>query len=196
VRKHRDHPDPAQSFSTFTRRARVVVGVGLLAVRIAGELWFSSPPPFRWSTKAPAHADAVVVLSGDWGDRLNAALPLVQRGVAPSLVFAGATDSPQARDLCAGGQPFEVVCFVPNPDGTRPEARAMARLAKQRGWRHLLVVTSKFHATRAGMLFRRCFSGTIDVLGTTPPYSGRIAREQMWREWLGRLYYGFIDRGC
>jgi len=212
VRRRREHadsapPDPPRpspprptpappNASTLSRRAGIVLGLGLVGVMAVNEVWFSSPPPYQWSRTAPAHADAVVVLSGDWGDRLAAALPLVEKGVAPNLVFAGNLDSPEAQDLCADPQRFEVVCFIPNPDGTLPEARATARLAEQRRWRHLIVVTSKYHAARAGMLFRRCFHGTVDVLGTTPPYSGSIARAQMWREWLGRLYYGVIARGC
>lgn len=51
--------------------------------------------------------------------------------------------------------PFEVVSVVPDPPSTRGEARAVARLARERGWRRILVVTSTYHVPRTRLIFRR-----------------------------------------
>ena len=44
------------------------------------------------------------------------------------------------------------------------DARAIARLARERGWSSIVVVTSRFHVTRARMLFRRCYRGALSVV--------------------------------
>ena len=108
-------------------------------------------------TDPPARADAVVVLAGG-DERLPAALGLMDRRVAPVLVV-----SRGHPDVCGSEARYEVVCFRPEPDRTQGEARAAAHLADERRWRSLVVVTSRYHATRARMLFRRCFGGDLRV---------------------------------
>jgi uncharacterized SAM-binding protein YcdF (DUF218 family) len=68
-----------------------------------------------------------------------------------------------ARRLCAAGHyaRAKVLCFEAVPFSTRGEARTVARLAHERGWRSIVVVTSRFHVTRAHMLFRRCYGGRL-----------------------------------
>ena len=135
-------------------------------------------------------ADAVVVLSGDHGQRLAKALQLMHRGVAPTLVLDGTPDFEQVLELCRGAsQAFEVVCLRPDPDSTRYEARAAGRLASERGWRKMVVLTTSHHITRAGMLFRRCFGGEVKTVGATPPYGwpGRPVRSSMNGSVSGRL---------
>jgi len=92
----------------------------------------------------------------------------MRAGVAPTLVISDGHDPnwPAANRLCAEGSPgFQVVCFTPDPYSTRGEARGFARLARERGWRSVVVVTSTFHVTRARMLFRRCFRGRVEGVG-------------------------------
>lgn len=120
-------------------------------------------------------ADAVVVLSGSKHERLDRGLELMRAGVAPTLVISGGFDArqPRASRLCHAGQGdgFGVVCFTPDPDSTRGEAERVGRLAEERGWRRVLVVTSRFHVTRARMLFDRCLDGDVDAVGVDYPSS-------------------------
>jgi uncharacterized SAM-binding protein YcdF (DUF218 family) len=99
-------------------------------------------------------ADAIVSLDGDRPRRLRKAVELAAAGVAPTLVIvraeALAPELLSARDL-----PFEVSSVVPDPSSTRGEARAVARLAGEHGWRRILVVTSTYHVPRARLIFRR-----------------------------------------
>src|SRR5205823_5133085 len=82
------------------------------------------------------------------------ALALMRRRVAPVLAISGAFLDPKwtkAHRLCRGEEGptrYRVLCFVPQPYSTRGEARAIARLAVQHGWRRVIVVTSTFHVTR------------------------------------------------
>ena len=110
-------------------------------------------------------ADAIVVPSGDPGARLDRALELIARGVAPTLVLVGTPDFGQVDRLCGAEETFEVVCLRPEPDNTRNEARAVGQLAEERRWRSIILVTSSIHMSRAGMLFRRCFDGKVVTVG-------------------------------
>lgn len=134
----------------------------------------------------------MVVLSGDRGERLARALQLVEAGVAPTLVLDGQPDFQQAEDLCRGGQAYEVVCLRPEPDSTRAEARAAARLASDRRWRHIVVVTTTSHVTRAGLLFRRCVEGSVHMVKAhRRPQLGPVVHE-----WLGVVHALTLARGC
>ena len=152
----------------------------------------------RPATHVPRRADAVVVLSGTWETRILEGMRLVRRGVASELVFVGVTDSPMARDVCSGVTrlPARVTCLHPDPDSTRTEVRAAARLAEQRGWRSLVLVTSTFHVTRGGLLLRRCFDGGVDVVGTDLPAGIHLTPRLLLREWGGLLHATVVRRAC
>jgi uncharacterized SAM-binding protein YcdF (DUF218 family) len=156
---------------------------------------------FEWprADAPPPKADAVVVLSGARNARLDPALRLVERGVAPVLAISGTGHDPRwrkARRLCRLGRVdgARVLCFEPVPFSTRGEARAIARIAQERGWSRVVVVTSTFHVTRTRMLFRRCYRGQLWVVGAPSPW---------WRlpdEWVyetGKLAVQLTaERGC
>jgi uncharacterized SAM-binding protein YcdF (DUF218 family) len=106
------------------------------------------------ATQSAHRADAIVSLDGDRPRRLRKAVELAAEGVAPTLVVvraeAAAPELLMARELR-----FEVLSVVPEPSTTRGEARAVARLAGDHGWRRILVVTSTYHIPRARLIFRR-----------------------------------------
>ena len=80
-----------------------------------------------------------------------------------------APGSTQTQPYCAGKGTFRTICFHPQPYSTRGEARFVARLARRRGWRRVVIVTSTYHVTRARMIFRRCVAGDVDAVGARPP---------------------------
>jgi uncharacterized SAM-binding protein YcdF (DUF218 family) len=57
-----------------------------------------------------------------------------------------------------------VISFVPDPSSTRGEARAVAGLAAERGWRSVLAVTSSYHVPRTRLIFARALKCDLDVL--------------------------------
>ena len=143
----------------------------------------------------PRHADVVVVLSGSH-DRLPEGLELMRRGVAPVLVISdGAVPGwPVANRLCRGGASFRVVCFHPSPYSTRGEARFVARLMKRRGWKRVVVVTSRYHVLRARMDFRRCVDGNVKGVGATTSLGQWIAGAV--QEWPKLGYALSLGRSC
>ena len=171
----------------------MLVGLWLVAVAVL----------FVWPQAAqtpPAHADAVVVLSGGENGRLDPALALVQRGIAPVLAISSAFRDPKwkkAHRLCRGQDGptrFRVVCFEANPYSTRGEAETVARLARRYGWHRLVVVTSTYHVTRARMLFRRCFHGSLWTVGTSAPL---LELPLEWASETAKLtVQTFYERGC
>lgn len=161
-----------------------VVGACVLAAMI---LWPA--------TDDPRTADAVVVLSGDHGERLGRAKELVAAGVAPTLVLAGTPDRTENFDMCAGRTSFDVVCLQPEPDNTRTEAAATAELARSRNWRALVVVTSTSHVARARLLFDRCFAGSLQVVGADPPTGLAALQRARIHEWFG-MVHALVSRGC
>jgi uncharacterized SAM-binding protein YcdF (DUF218 family) len=150
--------------------AALVLLVGLWLVAVA--LLFVWPPA---DSAPPARADAVVVLSGGGDGRLDPALKLVDRGIAPVLAISSAFRTPKwhkAQRLCRGDYRtrFRIVCFQAEPYSTRGEAETVSRLARRYGWNRLVVVTSTYHVTRARMLFRRCYRGALWTVGTSAPW--------------------------
>jgi len=176
-------------------RRRVRLALAATAVGLAG-LAASVLPFIRPETGQPRRADAVVVLSGDHGERLARAMELLDRGVTSILVLDGTPDSAESIELCRGGRSFEVVCLRPAPDNTRQEARAAARLAESRGWDHMVVSTSTFHITRSALLFRRCVDGEVEMVGGDPPYKGRRLARAIVREWVAVAHALTMARGC
>lgn len=151
-----------------------------------------------WETGAPAKADVVVVLSGG-RERLPPALTLIRRGVAKTLAISSVSRTnpwPLGHYICskrryAGAR---VLCFDAVPYSTRGEAETVEQLALEHHWSRVVVVTSDFHVTRAYVLFRRCYSGRLWLVGV---------RRDWWKlplEWVsetGKLVYQLTtERTC
>ena len=178
------------------RRRLLLVLAGLIAAWVvACVVLFVFPPS---ESSAPAHASVVVVLSGD-KRRLPPALALVRRGVAPVLAISTVERTrhwPLAERLCSRGRygGARVVCFDAVPYSTQGEARAIARLVRARRWRSVVVVTSRFHVTRAQLLFDRCVDVPVRVVGVSSPW-WRLPEE--WAFETGKLFVQLtIRRSC
>jgi len=176
--------------------ARILAAIVALWLVACLVLFVHSP----WQSRAPDRADAVVVLSGGLNSRLDPALALMRRRVAPVLAVSGAFHGrtwKKARTLCGGGYGklrFRVLCFEPKPFSTQGESRAIARLARERGWSRVVVVTSTFHVTRARMLVRRCYHGRLWMVGTHTPW-WKLPADFVWEtgKLITQLTYA---RGC
>lgn len=119
------------------------------------------------------HADALIVLSDDnfYADRATRAAELFREGKAPVIVASGRRLRPSAgiaelmeHDLVERGVPREKILRVSHDaDSTREEAEALARIAKEKKWRSVMVVTSNYHTRRARYIFRRVFPQGIEI---------------------------------
>jgi uncharacterized SAM-binding protein YcdF (DUF218 family) len=189
VTEQRQRPAPRVLPSVVLRAVGVVALVPvLLAISFVPLVWPD--------TDEPSPADAVVILSGDHGERLPIAMSLVEKGLVRTVVFVGTIDRAEEDVLCRTPQRVEYVCLRPEPDNTREEARAAARLAQSRRWREIVVVTSKFHVVRSSVAFRRCFDGNVRMMGGDPPYDRRELARQTAKEWLKVVHTVVLSRTC
>ncbi len=134
-------------------------------LRFAAEFWIIEDPIDK--------ADAIIVLSDDnfYADRATRAAELFREGKAPLVVASGRRLRPSAgiaelmeHDLVERGvSRGKILRFAHDADGTREEAEALARFAKERKWRSVIVVTSNYHTRRARYIFRRVFPQDIEV---------------------------------
>jgi uncharacterized SAM-binding protein YcdF (DUF218 family) len=102
---------------------------------------------------------------GEAGERLEAGITLMQKKKAPWLVFTGGripwSNQPEVegaisrRAAIARGIPDEQIIITREVGNTADEARAVAALMRERGWRKIILVTSAWHMPRAARLFRK-----------------------------------------
>ena len=172
------------------RRTLLVVGTVVVALVVVA-LVTVSLKLFVWpSSDEIGHADAVVVLAGGDGERLDHALELMDEGVAPTLVASTGPDR-----LCNAQLSYDVICFLPDPSNTRGEVEAIADIADEHGWKRLVLVTSTYHATRAELLLDRCYPGSVVVSPATPHQSTLGWLAAIAHEW-GGLAEAALDRSC
>jgi uncharacterized SAM-binding protein YcdF (DUF218 family) len=182
------------------------VAVPLVIVLGALFAWFS----WRWfvrpTTDGPVAADAIVMFGGA-GERFETAVELAEEGWADVLVISdpmGEGDRYSAHGwFCLDGasrpgarartRGYEVICFDPETDTTRGEARYIAQLAEDRGWRRIDLVTTTEQATRARMMVSRCWDGEVASV-TVPTDESRVGR--IVYEWAAMLRATVQRRGC
>lgn len=133
-------------------------------------------------------ADAIVVLAGTRTERWLEALELYNEKLAPTILLSSGRVEPAEEELRRRGIRFPrevdlvkdalqqlgvpadaIVTFPDTVDNTAAEATITRMIANERGWRTLLVVTSKYHTRRSLYAFQRAFRGTnvrIQVCGT------------------------------
>jgi uncharacterized SAM-binding protein YcdF (DUF218 family) len=168
-------------------RALLVLLVVLLLALAAG-----SAVLFVWPREDEvAHADAIVVLAGNFKDRLPEGRRLWERGVAPTLVLSVEPEPDYPRALCRRPR---VVCFEADPYSTSGEAETLAPIARRRGWKSILLVTSVYHVTRARMLFGRCVAGKVYAVGVDEP-ALELLHGIVW-EWPKLGYAVAVKRAC
>lgn len=107
---------------------------------------------------------AVVILSGDAGDRLNMAVELLDRGYVQNLVITN-TDRTANRRLerearAKGFERDRIFITDLEVDSTLDEAQAVLQLAQDQGWSDLMVVTDPYHSFRTRLIFRRELRGS------------------------------------
>jgi uncharacterized SAM-binding protein YcdF (DUF218 family) len=167
----------ARSGSRPTFAARVLQLQAVLLVLVMASLPFLG---LLFVAEDPLErADAIFVLAGSRASRWLEARDLVKEGYAPVVLVSDGLreDAEQlaieqgahlpsagdvARDgLTALGVPASQVVVLPGrPDNTADEAAALRGVAIERGWKKVIVVTTKLHTRRAGYAMRRAVSGT------------------------------------
>jgi len=169
--------------SSELRRGVVAVSLAVIALLtlngVTGFLLFDSAPedPLQ-------HADAIVVLAGEHDGREDYAIALARSGWAPTVVLSNAypPDDAVMKRACGENRGVEVICVRTFPATTRGEADITRRLAIQRSWTKVIVVTWEHHLLRARLVFRQCFSSNPQavVMRAMPQrYQLSIARREL-----------------
>jgi len=115
----------------------------------------------------PSDVSAIVMLAGP-GDRLAVALKLAREHRAPMLVVSRGQHG--YGGPCPPATPgVKLICFEPDPGNTRGEAEFVGKLARQHGWRSVVLVTAREQDTRARIVMARCFAGPIYVIAGSLP---------------------------
>jgi len=124
-------------------------------MRFAGQFWVLDEPV--------AQSDALIVLGDDnfYADRATRGVQLFREGKAPVIVASGRRLRPNAgiaelieHDLVERGVPKDkIVRFTHDGDSTLEEAQGLARLAKERKWHSVIVVTANFASTSNGDIY-------------------------------------------
>lgn len=165
----------------------------------------------------PQAADGFLPNLGEAGERLEAGIRLMEQKKAPWLVFTGGrmpwSKRPEVegafskRAALARGIPDEQILVTSEVGNTRDEARAVAALMRERGWRKIILVTSAWHMPRTARLFRKAGvdfvpfpvdiqidpNGAVTLLDFLPSASALRNTETVLRESYGMLFYGLIS---
>jgi uncharacterized SAM-binding protein YcdF (DUF218 family) len=176
--------------------------------------------------------DAILVLGGifgprtpagflpnvaESGERLEAGIQLWQRKRAPWLVFTGGRmpwhkDSEvegalSARVAASRGIPADNIVVTSEVGNTADEARVVASLMRERGWKKIVLVTSASHIRRAARQFRKAGvdfvpfvvdfqvspDGAFTLLDLLPQADALRLTEAALREWYGIAFYAIFQ---
>jgi uncharacterized SAM-binding protein YcdF (DUF218 family) len=184
--------DPSQAGGILVSLITLLAVVLVLAV-----LFFARHPIFRvigeaWVVEDPLErSDAILVLSDDnfYADRATRASQIYRQGLARIVVASGRRLRPYAgvaelieHDLVERGVPKDKILRVAHDaDNTREEAIELARIAKQKKWRSVIVVTSNFHTRRARYIFSHVFPEDVRIRISGAP-DGDFDPERWWEK--------------
>ena len=147
-------------------------------------------------TDDPLHpADAILVLGGESrdGDRVQHAVKLFKRGLAPLLVLSGTpmgfrtheVDIMRRHAEFLGVPPARILSVKHDSDSTKEEAGVVVPILKRRGLKEVILVTSNYHTARA----KRIFEGAAGRSGPhflASPVDDGLFEPDGW--WMRRRY--------
>jgi len=160
-----------------TARARGLVVAALVLVALAV---VAHGPALRLIGRAlvvedpVTKADAIVVVAGGTPSREETAATLFREGLAPDVVLSNPFTPDRVRHLIAMGArrldyqgearvvlehrgvPAKAIVALPQPvKTTEAELKAVGELARSRGWRRVILVTSPQHSRRVKLVWWR-----------------------------------------
>ena len=207
-----DVSEPRTGSETSRRRRRRVRALLSLLVAIVGLLATYAGVGYqlfyRDHSDAPRKVDAIVDLGGEHDGREEYGLQLAREGYAKTVLISNpyssdpllkkyVGDKPDSQALmqrvCTSGTAeIEVICFNPDPSTTRGEAMFTQRVAKERHWHSVIVVSWRFHLVRARYIFGQCFDGDVVMRSVPRDYPG----SPLYWGWQFAYQYGGIAKAA
>jgi len=169
----------------------------LLLLTLTANLWLTAIG--HWldapSAPAPAPADAIAVLAGN-RQRLNLAVALYQRGLAPEIWYTGdapqgeegfTRDSQSARQAAIDmGIPAAAITLLPTTS-TWEDGQQITANAQSKGYKRLLLVTSWYHGRRGTCILRHYTQGTDLQITYQAAYNQTFSPDNWWHTEEGLL---------
>ena len=185
----------------MSRRRWLIAAAALLAALVlASPQLLPAMGRFLVVGDPPEKADAIVVLAGSYPDRVLEAVDLYRRGLAPRIILCREPDTAGFRRLA------ELGVTVPRPsdlnravaeqlgvpagaidvleqagDSTYSEARSVIDEALRRGYRSILLVTSKYHTRRAASIYRTLADDHLRII-VVPASNDDFQSDRWWRD--------------
>ena len=112
-------------------------------------------------------ADAIVVLAGGKGNRIEAAARLYREGFGEKLLFSGFRVYPETYSssfmktyaLKLGVPEVNIITYNPDVEvSTRGESLANLELLKMNRMKKFIIVTSTYHTRRTNLIYKRAVS--------------------------------------
>lgn len=176
--------------SRFRSVAVIVLLVAVALVVVIGAVGYQLFNREHQDALRPA--DAIVVLGGEHDGREDYGLRLADEGYADTVLISdpyrpyNPWDKKLMDRVCnAGTRAVEVICFVPAPSTTQGEAMFVQRLAEQRGWQSVIVISWRYHMVRARYIFGQCFDGAVVMRSVPRDYSRPL------RQWVYQYAYQY-----
>jgi len=180
------------------------IGIAVLGVSVGGILGrvplLTAVGRFVVEDDPPVKADAVVVLSGSIPDRIMEAVELFREGYAPRIMLSHDRHSvlvvrlrernvhvPRGYEINRTiaeqlGVPPSAIIDVPRTGGsTLGEARDVLEAVRRRGFHTIIVVTSKYHTRRAGLVFRHVAADRVRIV-VRPSRYDRFRPNAWWHD--------------
>jgi uncharacterized SAM-binding protein YcdF (DUF218 family) len=177
----------------------VVAAAALIAV-LLGPTVLGAAGRYLVEEDAPRRADAIVVLTGSYPDRILEAVALYKDGYAPRIILCREPENsgfrrlrelgvhvPKLFELNQSvaeqlGVPASAIAVVGRPAGsTYSEAELVLEHVLQHGDRSILLVTSKYHSRRAARIYRHLAAGRVQVI-VRPAREDDFQPERWWRD--------------
>lgn len=168
---------------------------------------------FLIKENSPQKCDALFVLSGGGYDRGNEAVKLLNANWVPYVVCTGGNTVSElcvmdidtlesdmtAANLRQHGVPDTQIILLRSGTSTQEEARLALQYCRQRGWKKIMLLTSKLHTRRAARIFHKVFKESdITILMRGAP-SSKFNEHEWWKnedgliavnnEWVKTIYY-------
>lgn len=182
------------------RRILALAAVFALGLYLAATPLLRAAGHFLVTDEPPQRADAIVVLSGSFPDRILEAVDLYHADLAPLIVLCREPENagfkqlrergvvlPRGFELNQSvaeqlGVPAAAIIVVDRSEtSTFSEARRMLEFLARRHIESILLVTSKFHTRRAAAIYRYLAAGQIRII-TRPTRYGRFQPDSWWHD--------------
>ena len=182
----------------------ILLALGVAAFLAYGGRYLQDEDPLQ-------KADAIFVLAGTRAERMLEGYELYKAGYAPVMLLSPGRPEPGERLLKERGVSFPleveqqrdallqtgvpshaIIADTGYVDNTAQEAELLRRYVQSRGWKRVIVVTSKFHVRRTSFAFRRELDGTgCEVLTRASRYDS--ADPANWWRTRADFRYGITE---